>query len=87
MDNINSLFLIEFQKNRSTDKKCSVVEKNFENFKKFKSEYEVNTNYDNIFNERNSGVNIKPLFDFKNYDIPTKIYEKSFINENCFINV
>ena len=70
MDNINSLFLIEFQKNRSTDKKYSIIEKNFENFKKFKSEYEVNTDYDNMFNERNSGVNVKPLFDIKNYDIP-----------------
>ena len=76
MDNINSLFLVELQKNinRSSDKTISLVEHNFDNFMKFKTEQEANSfiNKNNIIDisERNSSISVKPLLNIKNYDIP-----------------
>ena len=75
MDNINSLFLVELQKNynRNSDKSLSLLENNFENFLKFKNENEVYSTPKKSINdltERNSNISVKPLLDIKNYEIP-----------------
>ena len=66
MENINSLFSIEFQKN--CEKKLSITENDPDNLKKFKNEF--GENGENLLDEFNSGVNVKPLFDINNCNIP-----------------
>ena len=73
MDNINSLFFVELQKNMKNSEKTLNLN-NLENYQKFSSEYEVYSNRgkNNIefSGGRNSSVNMKPLLDLKNYDVP-----------------
>ncbi len=69
MDNINSLFSIEHQKN--PDNNYSITENSPDNLKKFKNEFEVGSNsIENVLYKKDSEVDIRPLFDLNNIDIP-----------------